>query len=43
MNFYSYVKGESGTDSTLTTKSRDFDKDNTSISATYFVMKTYKI
>jgi hypothetical protein len=40
MNFYSYVNGESGMDDILTTKSHNFDKENTSSSATNFVKKT---
>jgi len=43
INLYSYVNGESGTDNILTTNSRNFDKDNTPRSVTYFVTKTYKI
>jgi len=43
MNFYIYVNGESVTDNILTTKTRNFDKEKALSSATYFVMKTYKI
>jgi len=43
MNFYSYVNGESVTHNILTTKTSNFDKDNALSSATYFVMKIYKI